>query len=259
MDLENLHREGPTPTIYPNAGRRQEVYWTGDDASRYFVLLRKAFPRILFFEDFCEAAELKPKPMVRFVEELDDLSRRFHAHAFIPYEGWKPELIRKPVVPESTRIRWTWARYLSPRLSIDLSFGGRSSCLAWRTEPESSKIEHWGSTPILTSYRRELPSERRISDKFVALARKLCIRTIPVLWESHQEFVAGKGKVSRGGLMAGDGWATPAVVNWCLEVPGRIIGFFPTASGPAHGCLPVELVPDSAWGDIRKPKWAQRG
>lgn len=258
MDFDELRREGPTPAIYPNAGRRQEIYWTGEDASKYCALLRKAFPQILFYEDFREAAELEAKPTVQFVKQLDSLFRCVHIHAFIPHDRWKPELIRKPVVPESKRNLWTWAHYLSPRLSIHLSFGGRPSWLPWRTEPDAPKVEHWGSTPILTSYRRELPGEQRISDKFVALARKLCVRTVPVRWASRRDLEEGKGRVSRAGFMTGDGWTTPAVVDWCLAKPGRVIGFFPAASGWAHGCLPIERVPDSWWGDIRKPKWTER-
>ena len=42
------------------------------------------------------------------------------------------------------------------------------------------------------------------------------------------------------------------------QKPQRVMQMFVDATGGATGCLPVELVPRSAWGDIHFPKWAQR-
>ncbi len=251
-----MRREGPTPAVIPNAGRRQEVYWMIDDAQRYAVLLRKAFPKIMFYETFEKTDDLEEKPTIRILDRLDDPTIRNHVGAFVPYDGWIPNLVR--IKGPTQKLRWTWSRYLSPRLRFPVWYGPNARPAEWRTEPDAPRVETWTGTSILTSYRRELPDEGRISDRFVALARKLCIRTVPVLWKSSREFLEGDGKVARGGLLVGDGWTTPAAAAWCLAAPGRVLGFSASASGGAHGCLPVELVPDSWWGDIPKPKWAQR-
>jgi hypothetical protein len=84
------------------------------------------------------------------------------------------------------------------------------------------------------------------------------VRAVPVSWKSLADFREGRFRVSDAGFMIGKGGVSQRVVDWCLQKPQRVMQMFVNVPGSAHGCLPVELVPDSAWGDIHKPKWAQR-
>ncbi len=258
MEFEDLRREDTESGIYPNAGRRQVIIWTRADAQRFVELLRAAFPNLFLYESFGWRNSRVEKPDVRILDRVDDPTITQNVQGFFPYPEWKPELVRVGDGVPGERPHWTWARYLSPRFSFEIP---RDDCPwkpEWRQENRARPFESWPRSNILTSYRRQFPDEQRIEAKIMRLARKLCIRTVPVQWKTVDDYFAGRGRVARVGFMVGDGWATPAAVDWYRSAPNRILDGSTWASGGGHGCLPVEDVPDSWWGNVPKPKWAQR-
>jgi hypothetical protein len=259
MDFDDLRREGREPAIVPNAGRGQTVNWTSADAQRFLESLRAAFPHIFVHEDFSHLHHKAEKPVVRTLDRIDSPAKRLRVEVLFTYPGWQPNLIRVDDHDPGYSPYWTWERYVSPRLSFsvrrDEDYVWRP---VWKQEGRASPIESWASTDLMTSYRRELPEERKIEEKALRLARKVCERTVPMLWHSLEDYFTGKGRVNRGGFMVGDGWTVPSVIDWCRAAPNRMIDAGTFAVGGGTGCLPVELVPDAWWGDIPKPKWAQR-
>jgi len=260
MNIDDLMREGERPAISPNAGRVRDLAWTPEDWGRYGAALKAAFPDILFYEDFGHVAYREEKPEVRFFERLDDPAIARRIRAFFPYEGWKPDLVRvlHRFPYGSDPMYWTWAHYLSPLLGLNETSKRSAGHMDWRGQAVDAPIEVWHAGRLNTSYRRLLVEERRIEGKVYRLAQKQCVRAVPVDWSSLEDFRAGRFTVSKVGFMIGKGWTSQAVVDWCLEKPQRVIDLFVNVNGSAHACLPVERVPDSAWGDIRKPKWAER-
>jgi hypothetical protein len=84
-------------------------------------------------------------------------------------------------------------------------------------------------------------------------------RAVPVGWYSYDDFRTRAEHVSEVGLRYGFGWVTPAVLDWYRAAPNRAIRLDVRINNYGTGCLPVELVRDNAWTDIRKkPKWARR-
>jgi len=257
MDFDDLRREGPEPAIMPNAGRRQIIVWTRADAQRFVELLHDAFPNLFLYEYFGWRDSGEETPNVRILDRVDDPTIFQRVQGFFPYPGWKPELVRVGVGVPGERPHWTWARYLSPSFSFNIP---RDDCPwrpEWKQENRARPFETWPRSDISTSYRRRLPEEQRIEAKIMRLARKICVRTVPVQWKTTDDYYNGRGKVSLGGLRVGEGWATQATIDWYRAAPNRLLGGNTWASGGGHGCIPVEEVPDSWWGDIPKPKWAQ--
>ncbi len=259
MDFDDLRREGHEPAIVPNAGRCQTVNWTSADAQRFLESLRAAFPHIFVHEDFSYLNRRAEKPIVRTLDRIDNPASSLCVEVLFTYPGWQPDLVRVDDPDPGHSPYWTWARYVSPRLSFIVCRD--DDCVwrpVWKKEGRASPIESWASTDIMTSYRRELPEERKIEAKAMRLARKLCARTVPAIWRSLEEYFSGEGRVNPGGFMIGDGWTVPSVIDWCRSGPNRMIDAGTFAVGGGTGCLPVDLVPDIWWGDIHRPKWAQR-
>ncbi|MBL8834112.1 MAG: hypothetical protein JNL71_17100 [Rhodospirillales bacterium] len=258
MDISHLMREGEKPAIAPNAGRHRQYCWTRADWGAYGESLRQAFPNILFYEEFGHLDWLEPKPEIRIFDRLDDPGITQPMCAFFPYPGWKPELIRVSLDTPKGQRCWTWAHYLSPRLRMFVRRIDHNPKEDWRGQLRDSPVEGWFESHMWTSYRREISEERRIESKAIRLAEKLCVRAVPVHWKSAEDFLAGRFRVSSAGLMLGDGRVSPRVIDWYWQSPNRAFELFVDIAGRANGSLPVEAVPDSAWGDIRRPKWAQR-
>jgi hypothetical protein len=261
MDIEDLMREGPTPAIGPDAGHRRRIVWTIDDAQQFVELLRAEFPNVFLYEDFGWRASRPEMPQVRIVERVDDIRTIHEINAILPYRDWKPDLVQVESSRPGGPPRWVWARYVSPQISFHLPCdpvhrpdwheAGRS-----RVRP----FEAWVGEDLMTSYRRELPEEKRALDRIIGIARKLCVLAVPVAWESEAAYLGGNGRVlGRPKMPLRSRWATPATIKWCRAAADRVLDGTAWASGGAYGYLPPELVPDSWWGDIAKPKWARRG
>ncbi len=152
---------------------------------------------------------------------------------------------------------WTFARYLSPRLTFFVKTRDAFYLDTWRGQAAEAPVEAWPASHIWTSYRRELDVERRIEAKIVRIADNLSTRAVPVYWASLADFRAGRFEVNQTGFMLGSGRVSPAVLDRCRAKPGRAMQLVVGVSGVALGCLPLEQVPDRAWGDVPKPKWAQ--
>ncbi len=258
MDISDLKREGDHPVISPNAGQGREFCWAPADWGRYGEELKRAFPHVVFHEELGHEAYDEEKPVVRFFDRLDDPAISQPIHAVFPYEGWKPELVQATSRFGPPTKHWTWARYLSPSLRLFVRKQDRCALENWRGQAADAPIEEWPASRYNSSYRRLWREEQKIATKAFRIAQKLSVRAVPVYWKSLADFRAGRFKVAKSGFMVGDGWASQRVVDWCLQKPQRVMHMFVDATCGADGCLPVELVPDSAWGDIRKPKWAQR-
>jgi hypothetical protein len=258
MDISDLKREGDHPVISPNAGQGREFCWAPADWGRYGEELKRAFPHVVFHEELGYEAHDEEKPEVRFFERLDDPAISQPITAVFPYPGWKPELVRVTHRLGPPTQYWTWKRYLSPRLRLSVRKQDKCALDNWRGQAADAPIEEWPASRYNSSYRRLLREEQQIATKAFRIAQKLSVRAVPVSWKSLADFREGRFRVSDAGFMIGKGWVSQRVVDWCLQKPQRVMQMFVNVPGSAHGCLPVERVPDSAWGDIHKPKWAQR-
>lgn len=258
MDISDLMREGERPVISPSAGQYREFCWAPADWGRYGEELKRAFPQIVFHEELGHEASREEKPEVRFFDRLDDPAIAQPIDAVFPYEGWKPELVQTTHRFGPPTKYWTWARYLSPRLRLFVRTRDQGALENWRGQATDAPIEEWPAGRLYTSYRRLLREEQQIATKAFRIAQKLSVRAVPVRWKSLADFRAGRFKVNDVGFMIGAGWTSQRVVDWCLQKPQRAMQMFVNVCGSAHGCLPVERVPDGAWGDVHKPKWARR-
>ncbi len=265
-DFDDLRREGPIPAIVPNFGHRREICWTRADLGRFGDALRRAFPDAFFYEHFESGDETCPKPSPLVPERLDDPRIVNSIHVLFPYPGWKPKLVLATYDPGRVKPYWTWSHYVSPILTINNGLRGSgalnidaSAPDTWIDEAADSPIETWRLSSVTTSYRRELPEERRIQARALRILERMCVRTVPVRWDTYADFQARKGRVRKSGFLAGCGWVTPAVLDWYRAAPRRAIDLGLFMQGSADSCLPVDEVPDSWWGDVRKPKWAQVG
>ena len=258
MDFDDLRREGSTPAISPNAGARRILCWTRRDIGAFGEALRKAFPDALFYEDFRPAKWIPEPPRPRILDRLDDPTIKRNIEIVFPFRGWKPEMASIARGPHPDDRFWTWSQYLSPVVTIWLN--ARDACVMqdWNGRAMDAPVEYWQESSITTSYRRELPEERRIAEKAVRIAERICVRAVPVGWLSYDDFRSKAERVSEVGLRYGFGWVTPAVLDWYRAAPNRAIRLKVGKNNYGTGCLPVEYVPDSAWGDVPKPKWAQR-
>jgi len=258
MDFNELSREGPRPEIVPNAGLRRTLCWTNADCGRYGELLRSAFPGIVFYEDFGYRSHLAERPEVRFLDRLDEPGVRRTVGAFIPYPGWRPDLVREKhrIAPHNEY--WTWAYYLSPHICIDVFPDIVPRNRSWRRECGAEILENWPNSDITTSYRRQIPAEMAVQAKIVRLADKLCTRTVLIAWESEADFLAKRGRIWGRGTQLAMRHVTSAVLEWYRAAPARSIDLQVAPAGWATSYLPVEEIPESWWGKKPKPKWAQR-
>jgi hypothetical protein len=259
MDFEDLRREGSFPAIIPNAGSDVLLAWAPADFGRFGEILRAAFPGIVFYETFLTSVDGPEPPEIRWLDRLDDPTIEHEPCAFIPYPGWEPKLVLETSRLGSGRKYWTFARYLSPQFSISSFPGLPIGHENWRGRAAAAPIEYWKYRGVAVSYRKALPDEVRIAAKFIRLAKKLCVRTVPVKWGSYAHFRAGDGRVIENWHRFPPGWASQAAVDWCRAAPGRVIGLSVDAQQEpkAFGYMPADCVPDSWWGAKSRPKWAQ--
>jgi len=249
--------EGHHPIVSPNAGYRQEHFWTSADAQLFGERLRAEFPQVLFYVVVGSKRDPAKEPQIDFLERLGTVPTRDSITAFFPYPGWQPELVWVEKPQSGSPPYWTWRNYLSPILSIEVGPDSSGNAVPWSRVSGQSRHLDWPADSVSTSYRRSFPDEARIARRVIALVRSMCVRTVPVFWKSESDYRAGTGIVSRAGMMLGHGRATPSVVEWYRAEPDRSIGFHRIGGGGAFGCLPVDEVPDSWWDGIRRPKWAQ--
>jgi hypothetical protein len=258
MDFVELSREGSRPEIVPNAGLRRTLCWTNADCGRYGELLKAAYPGIVFYEDFGHCSHLAERPVVRFLNRLDEPDVKRQVGAFVPYSGWRPDLVRETYRNPPHSKFWTWAHYLSPRISIDLFPDIVPRRRGWHSNTESGTIENWSDRDITTSYRRQIRAEASIQAKVVRLVDKLCKKAVLVTWDSEADFVARRGRIWGRGKQLGIRHVTTAVLDWYRAAPARTIGLHVAPAGWAMSYLPVEDIPEDWWEGFRRPKWAQR-
>jgi len=257
MDFETLRHEGPMPAISPNAGARRILCWTRSDMGAFGDALRKAFPNVLFFEDFRHPKWTMDAPRPRFLERLDDPTIVKNIEIIFPFHGWRPELASVSNGPGPYARFWTWSNYLSPIATIWMNARDTDVMSDWNGRTMEVPIESWREGAITTSYRREIREERKIAEKVIRIAERSCIRMVPVGWNSYDEFRERAGGISLVGLRYGFGWVTSAVIDWYRAAPNRAIKLTIRGNNYGSGNLPVEDVPDSWWEGIRRPKWAQ--
>ncbi|MBI3503961.1 MAG: hypothetical protein HY059_03905 [Proteobacteria bacterium] len=256
MRFEELCREGSFPAIVPNAGQRRSLCWRREDAGRLGEELKKAFPNVLFFEMPIRCEYRPENPNIRFFDRLDDAAVDTSVTAVFPYPGWKPDLVFEKT-SSTGRPFWHWAHYLSPIISFSINSYNRVNWNDWRGAAAEQPVENYFASDITTSYRRQLPEEARIQAKVVRLSDKMCTKVVAVIWRSYADFFAGRGEIWGKKKRLGILHVTRNVLGLYRAAPGRAIDLQVAPGGWGIGYLPVEEIPDSWWGDIPKPKWAQ--
>lgn len=257
MDFNRLSREGSRPEIVPNAGLRRTLCWTNADCGRYGELLRKAFPDIVFFEDFSYCSHLAEPPVVRFLDRLDEPGIRRSVDAFIPYPGWRPDLVQERYRIPPCSEYWTWANYLSPHISIDVFPDVVPRRRGWHNYTEPEIVENWPRKDITTSYRRQIPAEASVQARAVRLADRLCVKTVLIAWDSEADFFAKRGQIWGRGKQLSIRHVTSKVLDWYRAAPARTIDLHVAPAGWAMSYLPVEDIPEDWWKGYIRPKWAQ--
>jgi hypothetical protein len=258
--VDDIWREGSFPAIIPNTGSDVLLAWAPADFCRFGEVLKAAFPGIVFYETFLTSVDGPEPPKIRWLDRLDAPDVTQGICAFIPYPGWEPRLVQQLRPPGGPpKFFWTFDRYLSPKFRISSFPGLPIGHSDWRGRAASAPIEYWRYRGVAVSYRKALPDEVRIAAKFIRLAKKLCVRTVPVAWDSCAHFRAGDGRVIADWHRFPPGWASQAAVDWCRAAQGRVIGLSPDAQPEpkAFGYMPADCVPDAWWGAKSRPKWAQ--
>lgn len=258
MKIEDLMREDERPAIPPNAGHRVAVSWTVPDWLAFERDIRAAFPNAFFYEDWPRKTDTKVAPTFRILGRLDEPDIRRDVKLMFPYPGWKPELVfiqpERPGWPH----HWAWKNYLSPIISFSVRPHNEPFDDLFDAADPQSKIRTWSTCEIETSYRRQLSDEVRLVRKILRMADRRCARAVPVNFGSYADFLSGNGRVSRF-VRSERCLASSTVIDWANGAPDRLIRCLHLSEGTFEVWMPLERVPDSWWGDIPKPKWAQRG
>lgn len=258
MNIEGYFLEGTKPAIVPNAGHRLSVNWMDSDRRRFSDLLRSKFPNVLFFEAFHNTDGKYENFRPCFVEHLDESRPGKSVDAVFPPPAWRPEVV---LIPDPRLPHWTWKNYLSPQISIMPRFepGKTSVRNDWKGHAANERISVWRGTTIMTSYRRELEAERRIQAAALRLATKVCRQLVPVRWESYGHYRNRDGEINPWLITSERNFASQGVIDWARAEPRREIDLsVNTYDHIGNSWYAPEDIPDAWWGDIPKPKWAQR-
>jgi hypothetical protein len=250
--------EGTRPAIAPNAGHHVSLHWTDVDRRRFSDRLRRRYPNVIFFEMFRPKDDKDENFKPRFFEHLDETIPGEHTEMVFPPPGWRPELVHNK---DHRLPHWSWKNYLSPIITIMLrpEAGKSSRREDWMGDAADAPIRVWRGINIRTSYRRELDVERKIQSAVLRLAASLSCQLVPVLWQSYADYGNRNGTVALRWLRSERNFASQSVIDWARAEPRREIDLsvWPNRHFGVSWHAP-EDVPDSWWGNVPKPKWAQR-
>jgi hypothetical protein len=258
MTTDTDFLEDTEPAIPPNAGHHVDLHWTDADRRRFSDRLRRKYPNVIFVEEFRAGDHKNENFKPRFFKHLDETIPGENTKILFPPPGWQPELVH---IKDHRLPHWSWKNYLSPIITLMLRHAPDrlSRREDWIGDAADAPIQVWRGINISTSYRRELEVERRIQSAVLRLAASLSRQLVPILWESYADYCARNGKIALVWLRSGRNFASHAVIDWAHAEPRREIDL--SVWHRRHYGVswhPPEDVDDAWWGDVHKPKWAQR-
>jgi len=250
--------EDSRPAIRPNAGHHVSTHWTDADRRLFGDKLRRKFPNVLFVEEFPRFVEGDAAYTPRFAENLDETTPGRNVVAIFPPPAWRPDVV---LTKGDMHSYWSWKFYLSPIVSINarpLPEWRRYWTHDWFGDAVDGPIRTADWIRVATSYRRELESERRIQAAVLRLAAGMGRQLVPIRWGSYADYRNRNGQVSLSWMRLERQFASQGIIDWVRAEPRREIYLSVTrTSRVGETWLPPEDVPDSWWGDVPKPKWAQ--
>lgn len=258
MTIENVWREGPMPTIPANAGERRTISWTLPDWLAFEREIRSAFPNAFFYEEWSRRSGPAAKPKPRILERLDEAGIEREVCVRFPYPGWEPELVLIDNPRPTWEPFWTWKHHVSPSLRFSVRRHDKAFERSFSSTEPSRVVSVWGVCDLTTSYRRQIPAERQLIAKILRMIERRSRKVVPVYFHSYADYCAGKGEISPGFMRQASCLASKSVIEWAKSGPDRLIFFQSIVENVVQVWMPAELIPESWWTGIRRPKWAQR-
>jgi hypothetical protein len=189
--------------------------WTADDLAAWSDLLRKAFPQVLFHEEFRhDLAERNPEkpPTVVFRQSLADI-RHGMGQILIPAPGWRPELI---VAPGESSPYWRWSE--PPHISG--CYGGRGSggLVDIQMPGPHRHSQRISPCDVYFRYHRHDLEAKAMVQKALRLINKMATNKLLLCDE--------KTLVVKRPVVSGMYWAGHHAIRWCLGDPRRTLYYW---------------------------------